>query len=117
VPTDAEWSVLINYLDPSAAGGVNFNTAGGKIKSTDLQYWITPNTAATNESGFSALPGGNRDGLNGYFYGVGYYGYWWSSPESSTTGAWYRYLSYDDGNAYRYGAYKRDGFSVRCLRD
>ncbi|MFN4881275.1 MAG: fibrobacter succinogenes major paralogous domain-containing protein, partial [Bacteroidota bacterium] len=110
VPTDAEWTTLTSFL-----GGET--VAGGKMKSTDLQYWISPNGAATNESGFSGLPGGNRDGLNGYFYGVGYYGYWWSSPESSTTGAWYRYLSYDDGNAYRYGAYKRDGFSVRCLKD
>jgi len=110
VPTDAEWTTLTSFL-----GGET--VAGGKMKSTGLQYWLAPNDFATNESGFSGLPGGNRDGLNGYFYGVGYYGYWWSSPESSTTGAWYRYLSYDDGNAYRYGAYKRDGFSVRCLKD
>jgi uncharacterized protein (TIGR02145 family) len=119
VPTDAEWSVLINYLDPNADGGNNvLNNAGGKMKSTGSQYWFSPNQAATNESGFSGLPGGTRDYANGVFDGVGGYGYWWSSTESSTANAWGRNLYYTSGDAYRYASTSaRSGFSVRCLRD
>jgi uncharacterized protein (TIGR02145 family) len=124
VPTDAEWSVLINYLDPSAAGGANWNTAGGKMKSVGTfpagtGLWNTPNTSATNESGFSGLPAGYRDygGFNGAFSNVGNLGYWWSSTEDGTTNAWNRHLSYNNDDAYRYNVNKRCGFSMRCLRD
>lgn len=122
IPNDAEWSSLINCLDPNAYGGDNFpNTAGGKMKSTgNLQdgtgLWQAPNTAATNESGFSGLPAGYRTN-NVSFYLIGDFGYWWSSSELSTTDAWVRYLFYNFGFAFRNYNYKGDGFSVRCLRD
>jgi uncharacterized protein (TIGR02145 family) len=116
VPTDAEWSVLINYLDPSAAGGDNFNTAGGKMKSTGLQYWVSPNQDATNESGFSGLPAGYRS-LIGTFSTFGYYGIWWSSTGSGPSSSWNRDVDYADGSADRLSNSKGDGFSVRCLRD
>jgi uncharacterized protein (TIGR02145 family) len=121
VPTDAEWSVLINHLDPNVNGSNN-NVAGGKMKSTGtLQagtgLWQDPNTAATNESGFTGLPAGYR-GLYGTFDSIGYNGNWWSSSESSTaSGAWYRHLGSNYGYAYRFNPNKRSGFSVRCLRD
>ena len=118
VPTDAEWSVLINFLDPTADGGNNLpNIAGGKLKSTGLQYWLSPNQDATNESGFSGLPGGGRGSDGGPFGDVGYSGYWWSSSESSTTSAWFRLRLYLYGDVYRGSDDKGDGFSVRCLRD
>ncbi|MFN5628176.1 MAG: fibrobacter succinogenes major paralogous domain-containing protein [Bacteroidota bacterium] len=66
VPSDAEWTTLINHIDTNAVGGSNNNTAGGKMKSTGTQYWPSPNTDATNESGFSGLPGGGRSS-NGAF--------------------------------------------------
>jgi uncharacterized protein (TIGR02145 family) len=110
VPSDAEWTVLTDYLGGEAV-------AGGKMKSTGTQYWQSPNTAATNESGFSGLPGGVRDYYSGGFGAVGNYGDWWSSTESSTTYAWLRGLSYDGGNASRSNFTKQGGFSVRCLRD
>jgi uncharacterized protein (TIGR02145 family) len=69
-----------------------------------------------NASGFSALPGGCRN-YNGAFGYVGYYGYWWSSTEDNTFHAFYRHLSYDNGNAYRVFNDEHDGFSVRCLKD
>jgi uncharacterized protein (TIGR02145 family) len=116
VPTDAEWSTFINYLDPNAAGGNNPNTAGGKMKSTGTQYWLSPNTGATNESGFSGLPGGYRVS-NGPFTNVGYDGYWWSSTEDFTAIAWNRGLNYSAGYAGRGNYDKTLGFSVRCLRD
>jgi uncharacterized protein (TIGR02145 family) len=109
VPSDAEWTTLTDFL-----GGVQ--VAGGKMKSTGTSLWSSPNTAATNESGFSGLPGGYRYG-GGTFYGVGDYGIWWSSSEYDTAGAWFRALFYNDGVAGRDNNYKYFGFSVRCLRD
>jgi uncharacterized protein (TIGR02145 family) len=117
VPTDAEWSVLINYLDPNADGGNNFsNIAGGELKSTGLQYWLSPNQNATNESGFSGLPAGPRN-FDGTFANIGYNGVWWSSTEYGTIDAWYRTLNYSYGTASRFYYSKAYGFSVRCLRD
>ena len=109
VPTDAEWTVLSDYLGGSAV-------AGGKMKSTGTQYWSSPNTDATNESGFSGLPGGDRSN-GGTFHYIGRFGYWWSSTEGSTNGAWSRSLNYYSGSVDRYDYYERGGFSVRCLRD
>jgi uncharacterized protein (TIGR02145 family) len=108
VPTDAEWSVLINYLD---------SNAGGKLKSSGLQYWFNPNQDATNESGFSGLPGGYRSGSVGNFGDVGGYGYWWSSTEYDTSSAWGRTLYYNVSSATRNFYFKELGVSVRCLRD
>ena len=117
VPSDAEWSTFINYLDPNADGGNNNpNTAGGKMKSTGTQYWQSPNTGATNESGFSGLPGGTCNGF-GACGSIGGFGYWWSSTESGTIDAWVRHLRYIDGTGYRPDYNKQAGISVRCLRD
>ncbi len=110
VPTDAEWAVLRDFL-----GGQS--VAGGKMKSTGTQYWSSPNTAATNESGFSGLPGGDRNGSDGDFGFVGTNGYWWSSSEFSATVVLGRRLTYTNGTANQVGYFKPDGFSVRCLRD
>ena len=109
VPTDAEYTILTNYL-----GGVQL--VGGKMKSTGLQYWLNPNYAATNESGFSGLPGGYRNN-GGPFYNFGSYGHWWSSTEYLAANAWSRGLYYDGGVVDRGNSSKRSGFSVRCLRD
>jgi uncharacterized protein (TIGR02145 family) len=112
VPTDAEWTVLIDYL------GGEF-VAGNKMKSIGLEYWNwkNPNENATNESGFSGLPGGLRIGDYDKFINVSANGFWWSSTESSVTSAWYRSLSYNDEGASRSYGDKQRGFSVRCLKD
>ena len=78
--------------------------------------WQSPNTGATNESGFTGLPAGSRYD-NGMFLDFGYGGYWWSSSEDGTTNAWARDLNYLNGSAYSYYDSKTYGFSVRCLRD
>jgi uncharacterized protein (TIGR02145 family) len=109
VPTDAEYTLLTDYL-----GGEP--VAGGKMKSTGTQYWLSPNTNATNESGFSGLPGGVRYNV-GTFSPIGYSGNWWSSTEDDASNAWSRYLYYYVGDVYRTNDPKGDGFSVRCLRD
>jgi uncharacterized protein (TIGR02145 family) len=100
VPTDAEWTTLTTYL-----GGES--VAGGKLKETGTAHWTSPNIGATNESGFTALPGGDRI-YDGTFYTIGSYGWWWSEGDA-------RRLR--DGNVFRSNSDKRDGFSVRCLRD
>jgi uncharacterized protein (TIGR02145 family) len=110
IPTDAEWTILSNYL--IIGGG-----EGKKMKSTD--FWADDNDESgkgTNESGFSGLPGGTRL-LNGTFFTSGESGYWWSSSEYNTDIAWLRYLTYNDGNVARNFNSKERGFSVRCLRD
>lgn len=109
VPSNAEWTALTDYL-----GGKEM--AGGKLKEANTTHWAYPNTGATNETGFTALPGGYR-GSFGTFDDVGYYGYWWSATEFSVSSAWDRLLSYNISNVWRNYVYKVDGYSVRCLRD
>ena len=109
IPTDFEWTTLENCL-----GGAT--VAGGAMKETGTTHWSTPNTEATNISGFTGLPGGNR-GLTGAFWGIPGNGFWWSSTESDASNAWYRYLYYFYGDVGRNSYFKLHGFSVRCLRD
>lgn len=111
VPTDAEWTVLSDYL-----GGQG--VAGGKMKSVGTQYWLDPNTGATNESGFSGLPGGNRNGIGGYFSLLGNGGTWWSASMSiGGEYPWTRALDVGNATIIRNYNYMRSGFSVRCLRN
>lgn len=112
IPTDADWTALITYLDPN--GSNITNVAGGKMKSTT--GWNPPNTDATNESGFSGLPGGYRYG-GGSFNSVGEEGLWWSSTENDTYYASIYGLFYGNGAAESGATYKTLGFSCRCLRD
>ena len=109
VPTDAECTVLTDYL-----GGKT--VVGGKMKEVGKTSWKTPNTSATNTSLFTGLPGGHRY-INGVYYSIGSYGYWWSSSEYDRSAAWARYLCTNNGDASRDDFYKGYGLSVRCLRD
>jgi uncharacterized protein (TIGR02145 family) len=110
VPTDAEWTVLTDYL------GGNSVAAGGKLKEVGTTNWNSPNTSATNTSLFTGLPGGHRFD-NGNYNDIGDSGNWWSSTEFSTSNAWYRGLFYNYWYADRTNYNKKLGFSVRCLRD
>jgi uncharacterized protein (TIGR02145 family) len=107
-PSDAEWTTLTTYL-----GGEIF--AGGKLKS-ESALWDSPNTDATNSSGYTGLPGGVRD-FGGEFYNVGLYGYWWTSTEYDDDRACSIDLYYFSARVYQHNIIKEDGFSVRCLRD
>jgi uncharacterized protein (TIGR02145 family) len=109
VPTYKDWEILEDYL-----GGVP--VAGGKIKEAGTVHWKSPNTGATNESGFTALPGGYRR-FTGKFYFIGYYGYWWSTRAYNVNNAWYNYLGYIYNNLNRYFYSKTLGFSIRCVKD
>ena len=86
------------------------------MKEAGESHWTSPNTGATNESGFTALPGGYR-ATNGAFDPVGFTGFWWSSTGNDTDDAWGRGLNYHYSRVLRSSYNKDYGFSVRCLRD
>jgi uncharacterized protein (TIGR02145 family) len=115
VPTDEEWQELIDNL-----GGDTL--AGGKMKSTGTikngdGLWRGSDENTTNESGFSALPGGYRYS-HGVFDGVGSNAYFWSATESRGGNAWYRYLYYGTTNVYRDDSdWRQAGYSIRCVAD
>jgi uncharacterized protein (TIGR02145 family) len=109
IPSDAEWTTLSTCLGGEIV-------AGGAMKEVGTTHWSTPNTGASNSSGFAGLPGGYR-GYSGMFANVGGFGSWWSSTESGASAAWFRYLTYGVGDLGRDGDYETSGFSVRCLRD
>ena len=108
IPTDNEWKILIDYL-----GGES--VAGTKMKSTS--GWDN-NGNGTNSSGFGGLPGAYRGSSDGFFTLIfGAKGFWWSSSEFNTGYAWGRNLDYNYDDASSYIGNKRDGFSVRCIKD
>ena len=126
IPTDAEWTVLEDYL-----GGRN--GAALKLKETGTRYWASPNTGATNETGFTARPGGYRSNV---YDGIGYWGRWWSSTEQTAPGkgidnaalwpdssdsksiyVWVRAMDNQFANTWRGVNEKYWGLSVRCVKD
>jgi uncharacterized protein (TIGR02145 family) len=109
LPSAAEWTQLTYYL-----GGKD--VAGGKLKEAGYDHWQSPNTGATNETGFTALPGGYRNEF-GYFDNIGYFGLWWSATENGARYAWYRRMNYSGSNVNRDDRSKDVGISVRCVRD
>ena len=109
VPSDEEWTILI-----SLAGGED--SGGGKLKETGTNLWMTPNTGATNESGFNALPAGYRS-CYGRFRDMNFSGFWWSSSEASDSSAYGWGMFSSNGQVHRYNFSKKDGLSVRCIKD
>jgi len=109
IASDTEFTNLTTFL-----GGIA--VAGGKMKSTGTTYWQSPNAGATNESGFTALPGGLRNS-NGIFGALNIDGYWWSSSELDPTNAWYRIVVSGNGGVGTSTTLKTHGFSVRCIKD
>lgn len=109
IPSDADWTVLTSFL-----GGES--VAGGKLKGQGTSFWVGPNTGATNESGFTALPGGLRY-HDGQFRDFGFSGYWWSSTGLSKERSFFRYMDYEYANVFRFDNVNKIGFSVRCIRD
>jgi len=107
VPSEAEWTTLTTFL-----GGKS--TAGGKLKEND--YWLMPNEGATNESGFSALPGGGRNS-NGTFGGCLNSGGWWSCTAAGKLNYDCHGIDYDNSSIYSGTSDMTVGHSVRCLKD
>jgi uncharacterized protein (TIGR02145 family) len=108
IPTDVELTALVNCL-----GGLS--VAGGKMKETGTSHWLSPNTGATNSSGFTALPSGVRSEFGGFF-NYGEDGNYWTSTELGTT-AWAYLLSYGATNVIVANFDKGNGMSVRYIAD
>jgi uncharacterized protein (TIGR02145 family) len=107
-----EWTVLITY--------VGAGLAGGRLKEAGLQHWYSPNYGATNEYGFSALPGGFSQ--HGSFYCLGTEGRWWTSTGGFGDNASYRIMSYISFEVANYSYFpemsdKSDYYSIRCIKD
>jgi len=122
VATDQDWQQLERYLgmnpnEANATGwrGQNANV-GGKLKAEGTEFWRSPNTGATNESGFSALAGGYRF-TSGSFSYLTFFGYWWTATEADANTAWRRLLFNNRESINRMNYDKRYGFSVRCVQN
>ena len=109
IPSDVEWTTLSTSLGGDLV-------AGSKLKETGTLHWTTPNTDATNSSGFTGLPGGYCDD-EGDFNNITRYGIWWSSTESGITIARYRDLNFSLSEFTADTEDKNFGCSVRCLQD
>lgn len=107
VPTEVEWMTLGSFV------GGPF-VAGGKLKEIGYDHWKSPNTKATNEFGFTALPGGFRS-YNGAFNFIGKSAYWWSSKEYTKNAVYFYSMRYKFSDMYKNVANKPNGFCVRCL--
>jgi uncharacterized protein (TIGR02145 family) len=109
LPSDAEFIAFSTFL-----GGDNI--AGGKLKEAGFDHWSSPNTGATNEIGFTALPGNSRN-ITGGFQTLGYYCYFWSTLEYNIEASYGRGLFYNYNVFQRNHHYKDYGLSVRCIMD
>jgi uncharacterized protein (TIGR02145 family) len=116
VPSDDEWKTLEKFLGMSQMeadkSGERGTTEGGKLKETGMSHWLSPNTGATNSSGFTALPGSYLDGNTGTWANAAVHGFWWTA-----TNRYYRGLHYDYSTVWRYTHPATSGFSIRCVRD
>jgi uncharacterized protein (TIGR02145 family) len=108
VPTKDEWQQLIYFLGDTLSGG--------KLKEQGTLHWNDPNTGAINSAGFSALPAGIRY-LEGTFASQGYFTAFWSANEADTVHGWYSSLYYRDALTGTGSTPKRNGLSVRCVRN
>jgi uncharacterized protein (TIGR02145 family) len=109
LPSDDEWKQLSTYL-----GGTS--NAGGKLKEIGTTHWSSPNTGATNETGFTALPGGYRY-FGNTFISFHWLALWWSATDTSDRSAFCRKASYNSKELVRDWNQKDNGFSVRCVKD
>lgn len=121
LPSDDEWKILEMHLGMSQSEadqtGWRGTDEGGKMKETGTTHWNSPNTGATNSSGFTALPGGFRN-WGGDFGDLGGGGYWWtSSVTQAGNTAWTRALTYSYDKVFQGYDIKVAGYSVRCVRD
>jgi uncharacterized protein (TIGR02145 family) len=109
VPTLEEWQTLADYLGGEAV-------AGGKLKMPGTMFWQSPNTGATNESGFTALAGGYRNDWGNFIHMADDARFWTSTAYTGTNGE-YVYLVYDSSELLQTWLYWRFGLSVRCVKD
>jgi uncharacterized protein (TIGR02145 family) len=111
VPSKEEWTILIDYL-----GGEYM--AGGKLKEYGFTNWLSPNEGASNETGFTALPGGRRYFGDGSYESIRYRGYWWTSSSTNDERFAWDVRMNNIGDDVVIGSFKKPtGYSVRCIKD
>jgi len=118
--TDDEWCTLEQFVDPTidcSSTGWRGIDGGGKLKETGLLHWQAPNTGATNSSGFTALPGGNRLDIANFVNIKKFSIFWTSSGVLASSEAWFRDLGYNSAQVYRKYVFWFQGYSVRCIKD
>jgi uncharacterized protein (TIGR02145 family) len=120
IPSDEEWKILEMYLGMSEVDANKISwrgtVEGGSLKEIGTIHWLSPNTGATNSSGFTAIPGGTRNDY-GSFSRMGRDAAFWSSTSFDQTTAWMRYLGEENSDIYRFHITKTLGYSVRCIKD
>jgi len=122
IPTDEEYRELelylgINEADTGAVCSLEDNDIAGKLKETGFAHWYSPNSGATNESGFTALPAGYRRRFDKEFDYIGSFACFWTSTTYDELNAWYRHLYHDKSGICRTRNLKNYGFSVRCIKN
>lgn len=108
VSTQDEWSALITFLTSN-------NLTGGKLKEAGTVHWAEPNTSATNETGFTALPAGYRSHSD--FEYLGTYGDFWTATADNASTSWTYNLGYNTGQIYGTNSFNSEGHPVRCVKD
>jgi len=110
LPSDAEWDELIDFLDSDEPANL--------LKEEGTDHWNSTNDDVTNETGFTARPGGRRM-TTGSYQSIGAFGLWWSTKEraDSPDNAWTRYMLHNNANVTRFGSAKNVALSVRCIAD
>lgn len=112
LPSKEEWQILETY-----ANQVNCGALEGNLKEAGFEHWDSPNGSATNELGFTGLPGGIRRTNGGLFSDLGSIGRWWTSTEAFSSTAWAFRLWALDGELFGYDWPKKTGCSIRCLKN
>lgn len=117
IPSDEEWNELVSSIE-------SLSRAGGALKELGTEHWRSPNSGATGQLGFAALPGGYRS-YNGTFNLLRAAAYWWSATEANWYGnssdessrVIFRSVQHDNAEIIRHISEKTNGFSVRCVKD
>lgn len=109
VPSDTEWTSLINYLGGQDVGG-------GKLKEVGTNQWLNPNLSANNESGYCSIPSGGR-GMDGKFIGMGEFNYLWSLSFNNSNESWSYGIYYLTSDISKGSSNVLNGLSVRCIKD
>ena len=117
VASKSDYETLFTFIGGTYLSGGEWLLAGGKLKETGTSHWATPNTGATDEVGFKALPGGFCEWWGNSFAEKNLYAEMWTSTEKDSTTAWWLELCYNNTNAYLVNPNKNSGYSVRLIKD
>ncbi len=115
IPSYAEFDTLVKCVGGNLVAGSQLKSIAVKGEPNIPDYWMPPNSGATNNSGFTGLPGGWR--AYGVFNMLGYQGTWWSATENNPLKAWNLNLYYATIQGHLAGNNKQSGFSVRCVKN